>query len=297
MPVAPEIRLPSLEGLGWVQGNTRRLPNFFLVTRRITAIPPVVTQPLHAMKKITVLLVAVLALSFTSARAQMGGPGAGSPDFSGAMTKFMGGHTNFSANIEVQVQTSRTAAPLAMPGKLAVLDKKSRFEMDLSQATGGDLPAGAAEQMKQMGMDKTTVISRPDKQISYLIYPGLNAYTEMPIKDTEAVSEQDLKVETTELGKEKIDGHDCVKNKLVVISKSGKTNEATVWNATDLKKFPVKLETTDRGNTVTMRFKDVKFEPPAAAQFEPPADFKKYDSMMALMQQEMMKRMGGMPPR
>jgi len=249
------------------------------------------------MKKTAILLVAVLALSFTAAHAQLGGPGASSPDFSGAMTKFMGGHTNFSANIEVQVQTARAAAPLAMPGTLAVRDKKSRFEMDLSQATGGDLPAGAAEQMKQMGMDKTTIISRPDKQISYLIYPGLNAYVEMPLKEAEAASEQDLKVETTELGKEKLDGHDCVKNKLVVISKSGKTNEATVWNATDLKKFPVKLETTDRGNTVTMRFKDVKFEPPAAAQFEPPADFKKYDSMMALMQQEMMKRMGGMPPR
>jgi len=68
----------------------------------------------------------------------------------------------------------------------------------------------------------------------------------------------------------------------------------------DLKKFPVKVETIQEGNNVTMLFKDVKVSKPEAAQFEPPADFKKYDSMMSMMQQEMMKRMGGgmgQPPR
>ena len=42
-----------------------------------------------------------------------------------------------------------------------------------------------------------------------------------------------------------------------------------------------------------MLFKDVKLDRPDAAQFDPPAGFKKYDNTMALMQQEMMKRMGG----
>jgi hypothetical protein len=248
------------------------------------------------MKRITAYFAAIaLTATLLPSHAQMGGPGASGPDFADVTEKFFGEHTAFSASVEIEAQPPNAPERLTMPGKMAVLDKKSRFEMDLSQAKGGGLPPGAAEQMKQMGMDKTIIISRPDKKMSYLIYPGLTAYAEMPTKDKAATESKDkeLKVTTTELGKEKFDGHDCVKNKIVVTDKDGKNHEATVWNATDLKKFPIKLETVQQGNAVVMKFKDVKFEKPEAGQFEPPTDYKKYDSMMALMQQEMMKRMGG----
>jgi hypothetical protein len=133
-----------------------------------------------------------------------------------------------------------------------------------------------------------------------MIYPGLQAYVQMPPPDPDAAKPaSDFKSEATELGKETVDGHACVKNKVVVTDKAGTARQSTVWNATDLKNFPVKIETSDGGTTVTMLFKDVKFDRPEAAQFEPPAGFKKYDDMMTMMQQEMMKRMGGgrgLPP-
>ena len=57
-----------------------------------------------------------------------------------------------------------------------------------------------------------------------------------------------------------------------------------MWSATDLKNFPVKVETTEGGNTVTMLFKDVKLEKPdAALNLEPPSDYKKYGDMMTMM--------------
>jgi hypothetical protein len=49
-----------------------------------------------------------------------------------------------------------------------------------------------------------------------------------------------------------------------------------------------------------MLFKNVSLTKPAASLFDPPAGFKKYDNIQQLMQQEMMKRMGGgmgMPPK
>ena len=55
----------------------------------------------------------------------------------------------------------------------------------------------------------------------------------------------DYKVETTEIGKETLDGHPCVKNKYVVTDNEGVKHESTVWNATDLKNFPVKIQTTE----------------------------------------------------
>jgi len=49
---------------------------------------------------------------------------------------------------------------------------------------------------------------------------------------------------------------------------------------------------------MTMLFKDVNLAKPDAGLFDPPSNYTKYDSMQAMMQAVMMKRMGGMgmPP-
>jgi hypothetical protein len=118
----------------------------------------------------------------------------------------------------------------------------------------------------------------------------------MPIRDADAKPASTFKIDMTELGKETVGGHPCVKNKAVITDDEGKTHEATVWNASDLNKFPLKIETTEEGRTTTMVFQNVKTSKPDAALFDPPADYKKYDNMQAMMQQEIMKRMGNMAP-
>jgi len=122
----------------------------------------------------------------------------------------------------------------------------------------------------------------------------MQAYAEVPNENIKAGSStNEFKTETTEIGKETLDGHECVKNRMVVTNAKGEKTEATIWNASDLKKFPVKIETTQQGHAITMRFSDVKLAKPATSAFTPPSDYKKYDSMMTLIQQEVMKRMGG----
>ena len=44
---------------------------------------------------------------------------------------------------------------------------------------------------------------------------------------------------------------------------------------------------------MTMSFTEVKLAKPEAKLFEAPSDLKRYDNMMTLMQEEMMKKMGG----
>lgn len=238
------------------------------------------------------LLVTVLGLGLFSAPAQPGMGTPKGPQFSGSLTKLFGDNTAFSAGLEMQTKDGSTE--LVVPGKLAFDKGKSRFEMDMTQIKGGKIPAGAAEQMKAMGMDTLVAISRPDKKVNYLIYSGLTAYIESESKDAESTDAADkYKVETTEVGKETLDGHPCVKNKIVVTDDKGKTHESLVWNATDLKKFPIKIETAEDGTKITMRFKDIKLTKPDEAIFAPPATFKKYDNMMSLMQEEIMKRAGG----
>ena len=245
-----------------------------------------------AMKKQLFLgaLVAV-ALNLLPASAQ---PGPRGPRFDASMSKLFGENTAFSAALDFQTKDKTTGDTMGMPGKLAYLEGKVRFEMDMTQMRSASIPPEAAEGMKAMGMGNIIIISRPDKKLAYMIYPGLKAYTENETKDIEDLKTSDkFKLEATELGKETVAGHPCVKNKVVVTDDKGVKHESTVWNATDLKQFPVKIEANENDTPMTMLFKDIKLAKPDAAQFEPPKDLKRYDNMQALMQEEMMKRMGG----
>lgn len=248
--------------------------------------------------KLQSLFVAVLGFSLATATyAQpgggMGGGSPGGPNFGGSMSKLFGDNKTFSSSVEIQAKDGQ-AGDTTIPGKLTFDDGKSRFEMDMTKMKNSKMPPGAAEQMKAMGMDSMVVISRPDKKLSYMVYAGLNAYVEMPLKESDSAEAiNKLNVETTELAKETVDNHPTVKNKVVITDDKGKKQEFTVWNASDLKSFPVKLEMTERGTVVTMLFKDVKLAKPEAKLFDAPAGLKKYDNMMTMMQEEMMKKMGG----
>ena len=248
-----------------------------------------------------ILASAITCLGLLPAYSQFGPPGGGTggPHLGGATGKLFGDHQAFSAIMEMQI-TDKSGKPMTMPGKISYDAGKSRFEINLADMKGGQMPPDAAAQMKSMGMDQMVTITRPDKKAACLIYPGLQSYAEIQLSNADSTAtNSDYKVETTEIGKDTVDGHPCVKNKIVVTDKDGNKHEYTVWSATDLKKFPVKIQTTEQGNDVTMLFKNVSLAKPAASLFDPPADFKKYDSMQQMMQQEMMKRMGGgmgMPP-
>jgi hypothetical protein len=248
----------------------------------------------------SILASTIICLGLLPAYSQPGprGGAPGGPHLGGATGKLFGDNQTFSATMEMGV-TDKSGQPMTMPGKISFDTGKSRFEFNLADIKGGQTPPNAAEQMKSMGMDQMVSISRPDKK--YLIYPGLQSYAEIqPSKADSAPANSDYKVETTEIGKDTVDGHPCVKNKYVVTDNDGVKHESTVWNATDLKKFPVKIQTAERDDNVTMLFKNVSLTKPAASLFDPPANFTKYDNVQTMMQQEMMKRMGGgmgMPPQ
>jgi len=254
--------------------------------------------PVLTMKRqIQVLIALLLVSSALPLQAQFGGGGPTGPQLNPALVKLFGDHKAFSAELEFQVTEGGQGEAMSLPGKIAFQDGNSRFEMDLSNAKGGRIPPNAAAQMKQMGMDKLVSMSLPKKNVSYLIYPALESYVELPVENPGAAkTDAEFEKEVTEIGKEKIGAQECIKNKVVVTDKDGTTRESTVWNSVDLKKFPVKIETTEEGNLVVLLFKDVNFSKPDASNFVPPPAFTKYDNMMDMVQQVMMKRMGGVKP-
>src|SRR5439155_4617706 len=139
---------------------------------------------------------------------------------------------------------------------------------------------------KQMGMDKMVILKLADKHAAYIVYPGLQSYCDMP----GGKGKPEGKVDKTELGSDTVANHPCTKSKLTFTAKDGQTSEALVWEATDMKNFPIQYQTVDGGQTTTTTFSDIKIGKPAASLFELPASYKQYGSMQEMMMGNM-KRM------
>jgi hypothetical protein len=253
-------------------------------------------NPFTMKKHLCILTAATLCLGLAPTYAQPGPPEGGAA-FDGAMSKLFGDNPAFNAASETMIKT-KSGDLITMPGKIFFDSGNARMEMDMIKATGLNIPPAAAAQMKSMGLDQMITISLPGKKSVLLIYPGLKSYVENPLPAA-AATNLNFKVTTTELGKETIAGHPCVQNRVLVTDAAGTTNEFTVWNATDLKKFPVKIFRAGPDADATMLFTDVSLTKPAANLFDPPAGFTRYDNVQTMMQAEIMKRMGGglgLPP-
>jgi len=219
------------------------------------------------------LLLGSLAVLFQSLTVLAQMPGAG---MNAAMVKLFGDNMAFTARCDVQVMNSNRQVWLQMPTALAAADTKMRIDVDLGLLRSAAVPQTMAAYYKRIGMDKVTSVTRPDKKALYIIYPGAQSYVVMPLT---AEDSQAQKLERKPLGKGTIDGHACVKNLSVVKNAKGTPLlQAVTWNATDLKDFPIQIETNENGNITVMHFQQVNLVKPDPRLFDPPAGYKQYSN-------------------
>lgn len=241
------------------------------------------------------LLVASAAGSF--AQMEMPGPPAG---INAALSKLFGSVKAFSAKSDVRVYGKDQKEKVSADMDFALLDERIRVEVHMSRMKNKTMPTSAAASMKQFGMDRVVSVIRPDKKATYIIFPGMQSYVNLALPQEELETyRKEPKIEKTALGKEALDGHPCVKNKVVITDYQGRKQEVTVWTATDLKDFPVQIETQEGDDKVTIRYRQIRLAKPDARQFEPPTGFKEYDDLESLMQGVIIKMMGegGVPPQ
>jgi hypothetical protein len=250
------------------------------------------------MKKIPILAAAVLSLAVGfSAHAQFGKPGNPTPD--SIISKIFGTNLNFSADMQVDIQMPSQDNDLNVAGRIYFRGGDSRTEVDMTKITGSKMPPHAADQMKAMGMDKMISISKRKTKTVYMIYPGLESYTQVTVPKS-AANTNDMQVTTTEIGKETVDNHPCVKNKYTVTD-AGQDITLYAWLATDLKNYPVKIEihSTHGGadknapTVITVNFTGLNTASPDASLFEPPLGYHVYTDAQAMVQTEMVKKMAG----
>lgn len=243
------------------------------------------------MKFLSILLAAVVCGA--PALAQMGGPGpgAGGGSFDNGMEKLFGPNQAFSATMVTSI--NGPSGPMVVKSKMVFDHENSWTEMNMADVQGPNLPPQAVEQMKSIGMDDVVTIQSADKRNIYVIYPRINSYVAMTLPSP-GTTNNTFRSQTTKLGQETVDGHPCVKND-VVVTNTVQSTDFTVWNATDLNNFPVKITTSEEGMPVTITFQNISFDKPTADLFLPPAHFTKYGSLRDLQESALMNRPGAMP--
>src|SRR5262249_26153445 len=129
------------------------------------------------------------------------------PRFGGALNRLFAENNAFTAKMEMEIKEPGNAQAIIMPGRISFLEGKTRFEMDITEAKGTKMSPQMAAQVKALGMGEMTMISRPDKKLAYVVYPSMQACLESALEDDEAAGpDTKYKVETTELGKEMVNG-------------------------------------------------------------------------------------------
>jgi hypothetical protein len=90
---------------------------------------------------------------------------------------------------------------------------------------------------------------------------------------------QGATVDRTPAGNETVDGHACKVENVTVTPHDGQPTKMKVWEAEDLKGFPVKVEMQSKNGPITLLYKDVSLTEPAASLFTHPDNCRQMPGM------------------
>ena len=86
-------------------------------------------------------------------------------------------------------------------------------------------------------------------------------------------------IDRSPAGSDTFDGHSCKVENLTVTPRDGKPTKMKVWEAEDLKGFPVKVEIQSDKGPLTVIYRDISFDAPAASLFTHPENCQEMPSM------------------
>ena len=250
-------------------------------------------KSIEDMKALNMLApIIAIGCAFVSAvNAQL--PGGNQGGLNVAMMKLFDDIGGFTSKAEIRLQEKGSPDVTTMTVGFAMRDGRVRMDLDMSTVKSKQLPPETLAAFKVAGLETLATIVRPDRKSTLLIYPLVKGYAEMPMSRDEAASlERKFKIEKTRLGGEAIGAYSCDKNKVVISADTGEKHQATVWYATALKNFPIKIQMEQPQMTVVLQYRDVKLAPPDPGRFEPPVGFTRHATVEQLMQSAMMKATG-----
>jgi hypothetical protein len=169
--------------------------------------------------------------------------------------------TRYAPKVEYSANQTMETADTTMSGKVYATPLKERREMNVSGET-------------------MTMIMRRDKNIAWTLIPSEKMYMEVTTAAIKQQSENldNYKIETTSMGKEKINGVDCEKSKVIMTKISDGSKMGGFWWVTK-DNIVMKMDMLSNEKNEKMRFKlelsDLKVGKLNPALFEIPAGYSK----------------------
>jgi hypothetical protein len=90
---------------------------------------------------------------------------------------------------------------------------------------------------------------------------------------------QDASIERSPAGTDTVDGHSCKVENMTVTPHNGQPVKMKIWEAEDLKSFPLKVEMQTSHGPMTILYKDVSFSEPPASLFTHPDNCQQMPGM------------------
>lgn len=149
-------------------------------------------------------------------------------------------------------------------------------------------------------MKGVTTLTLPDQEKMIVMSSETKSYYEesLPPETSSVYDPRNIWDKKTKVGKEKIDGHPCVKYDATFHLKHhpDKTYQAMIWEATDLNNLVIKSEMAmpeaagPHGGKMVMEMKNIRLDTADRSMFNVPTNYEKVGSMMEVM------GMGSMDP-
>jgi hypothetical protein len=190
------------------------------------------------------------------------------PDFLvGPVSTVLTNLNGFSAHITITT-TSPDGAARAKSGELLGREGRLIFQ-----------PALRIKGKRARAVGGLFFIWDVTKQSGYVLSEALQGYA--PIKsDAGPAGQINIIKEGIQAD---VNGHPCHRCAAVVVWNNGHTTHLTLWQADDAGHFPVRIETANGPDHMTLDFSEIRLEFPAQGIFLPPDGFTAYASSIALM--------------
>lgn len=191
------------------------------------------------------------------------------------ISKFCEATPEFTAVLQFQVFETNGTPRLQMV--MDVFKTKDRMRTDVLVDSMAQMPEEHRAALQAIRLDRIGFLFRKDTKKSFLVFPGLEACQEFPMRrdilDESANRSQAVVIHKTEVGPETMHGHPCVKTLVELTETNRPPEKAYVWYASDLEGFPVRILTSRNNLIEVIDFKGVRLGKPDATFFDIPKSY------------------------
>jgi hypothetical protein len=236
------------------------------------------------MNPFSKIVIAGLLISGGVAEGQFSVPGGLPAGFHHALYDVLSGQPAFTGRALVQLSNGPDQPPTSITCNISFAPGKMRVDVD-SFVTGTNMPAEEAAKLRAM---HSSTIVRPDINRMYLLFPEFRSYVEVASFGKSGSDPAPAPViGKTPLGKEAVGTLTCNKSQWNITEMNGDHYDITVWTSTNLNNFPVQVRLGPP--SALLDFEDLRFNPPDASLFDPPAGYMKYEGIQELILKDTQK--------